>query len=167
MNNEIQENKFKFAYESLEAIKQEYLNNSIQSTAQFIKMSDSETIVTFNCIGNNGTNELKQLITSKNLTMIEDSAFNGLYYLEKIYLYDKLESIGAMAFSYCGQSGSGFKLIINSTTVPNCSSYTFMNANVEGVYVPDAAIDAFTQDGYFGAFPIRSINDVDIVSEIA
>ena len=38
-----------------------------------------------------------------------------------------------------------------------------MNANIECVYVPDAAIDAFTQDGYFGAFQIRSINDVDKV----
>jgi hypothetical protein len=130
-------------------------------------MSDSETIVTSNCFGGNSNNDLKQLITSKNLTTIEDAAFNGLYYLEKLYLYDKIEDIGAFAFQYCGQSGSGVKLIINSTTVPNCSPYLFMNANIEGVYVPDAAIDAFTQDSRFAAFPIKSINDVDIVSEIA
>ena len=99
----------------------------------------------------NSCDELSNVIIGDSVTTIDFMAFSYCTNLTSITIGDSVTSIGNYAFAYCTKQRYVFS---KSTTPPLLSYNSFENTNIETIYVPTEAIDAYKTASYWRNYTI-------------
>lgn len=96
--------------------------------------------------------ELQNLVIPEGVTEIGKAAFYGCAYLKDVTLPASIQAIGDNAFALCAKME---KLQVAAVVPPAIAAKTFEDVSREmPVYVPEASIDAYKADPYWGQLNI-------------
>ena len=99
----------------------------------------------------NSCDELSNVIIGDSVTTIDFMAFSYCDNLTSITIGDSVTSIGNYAFAYCTKQ----RCVFSKSTTPTLLSYnSFENTNIETIYVPTEAIDAYKTASYWRNYTI-------------
>jgi hypothetical protein len=87
------------------------------------------------------------------VTTIGDNAFSGCGNLTAVVIPKSVDSIGRFAFSNCANLNS----VTNLNPIPQNSITMSFFANSPMLYVPDSAVNAYTEHPYWGGTEFRGI----------